>query len=270
LLAVFAHPDDETFGAGGTMALAASEGHPVWLVCATNGDEGGEADDSGDHAMDPEIRLAELRCACQALGIEDPIFLGYRDSGMETWTPKPGALVLADRDEVIGRIAAEIRRLRPAVVVTFDAGGIYGHPDHVTVSALATAAFERTHSQPGGPPVLYHQVSARSEVEAMLQRWGDAATAGDEPPEPSEDDVLQRERFIELSRPDEEITTRVDVRAVIERKLAALACHASQLRDARFDEATFEEREAWLGTETFVRVVPPPVPGERETALLAL
>ena len=58
---MFAHPDDETFGAGGVMALAAQRGHPVWLICTTNGDEGGAADEQGDHAMDPEIRREEDR-----------------------------------------------------------------------------------------------------------------------------------------------------------------------------------------------------------------
>jgi LmbE family N-acetylglucosaminyl deacetylase len=76
LLAIFAHPDDETFSSGGVMAMAAMAGHPVWSICATNGDEGGLADERGDHAMDPEIRIRELQCACLALGVNPPIFLG--------------------------------------------------------------------------------------------------------------------------------------------------------------------------------------------------
>jgi LmbE family N-acetylglucosaminyl deacetylase len=268
LLAVFAHPDDETFGAGGILALAAQEGHPAWLICATNGDEGGLADDQGDHAMDPEIRRNELRCACDALGIAEPIFLGYRDSGMENWTPKPGAFVLADRDEIVGRIAAEIRRLRPAVVVTFDPGGGYGHPDHRLVSDVTTEAFDRVRGEPGAPTALYHQAIPRSDAEKMVAEW----SRNDDKPDgkaPTEDDLLQRRRFLELSRPDNEISTRINVRPVLERKLKAFACHASQIRaeDWNTQEA---EWEAALATELFVRVQPPPAEGETETNLLGL
>ncbi len=85
LLAIFAHPDDETFGAGGTLALGAAAGVPTWIVCATDGDLGGE---EGARELDPELRRGELRCAMAALGVAEPIFLGYRDSGMEGW-PKP-------------------------------------------------------------------------------------------------------------------------------------------------------------------------------------
>jgi len=270
LLGIFAHPDDESFGAGGTLAMAAADGHQVWLICATNGDEGGDADESGDHAMDPEIRRNELREACAVLGIGAPIFLGYRDSGMETWAPKPGAFVLADRDEVVARIADEIRRLRPAVVVTFDAGGGYGHPDHRRVSEVATIAFDRTHAEPGGPRVLYHQAIARSDAEAMLARWDQEAEERDETREPTEDDLIQRQRFMELSRPDDEVTTRVNVGPVVRQKLAALACHASQMRGQPWLESPIEELEAMMGEETFVRVVPPPVPGQVETGLAGL
>jgi N-acetyl-1-D-myo-inositol-2-amino-2-deoxy-alpha-D-glucopyranoside deacetylase len=250
--------------------MAAADGHQVWLICATNGDEGGAGDESGDHAMDPEIRRNELREACAALGIGAPIFLGYRDSGMETWTPKPGAFVLADRDEVVARIAGEIRKLRPAVVVTFDPGGVYGHPDHVRVSDVATAAFQQTHGEPGGPGVLYHQVVSRTDVQTMLARWQQEAEERGETREPTEDDLIQRQRFMELSRPDDEVTTRVDVRPTVRQKLAALASHASQMRDERWTESPIEELEAMMGEETFVRVVPPPVPGQIETNLIGL
>jgi LmbE family N-acetylglucosaminyl deacetylase len=273
LLAVFAHPDDETFGAGGTMAVSAAAGHPVWLICATNGDEGGEGDDSGDHAMDPEIRRNELRCACEALGIGAPIFLGYRDSGMETWTPKPGAFVLADRDETIARLVGEIHRLRPAVVITFDPGGIYGHPDHTRVSDVVTAAFEATHAEPGGPRTLYHQALPRSWAERMVGEWAKNDAKPDGKP-PSEDDLLQRRRFLELARPDGDITTRIDVRPVMDRKRAAFACHASQIRPEDWqdnaDAEAAERFEESMGVELFVRVEPKPTPGELETSLLGL
>ena len=271
LLAVFAHPDDETFGAGGVMALAAAQGLPVRLICATNGDEGAEPDESGDHAMDPEIRIRELRCACEALGIEPPILLGYRDSGMENWAggPKPGALVLADRDEVVERVMAEMRRFRPAVVVTFDPGGGYGHPDHRRISEVTTEAFRRLQAEPGAPVALYHQAMPRSWAERMVAEWSKADEKPDAKP-PTEDDLLQRRRFLELARPDDEVSTRIDVSSVLERKMQAFACHASQIRPEDWEADEAEERfgEA-MGLEVFVRVEPPPT-GEQEIAFFGL
>jgi LmbE family N-acetylglucosaminyl deacetylase len=98
--------------------------------------------------------------------------------------------------------------------------------------------------------------------EAFAAMRGGAAT-----PPPSEDDLLQQRRFVELARPDEEVTTIVDVRSVLDRKLAALAAHASQMRDGSWADAPREMVEQFLGWETFVRVDPPPVHGERETDL---
>ena len=260
LLAIFAHPDDESFAVGGTLALAAEQGARVAVVCATNGDEGGDGAD-GDHAMDPEIRLAELRSACAALGIQPPVFLGYRDSGMEGWGAKPGALVLADPAEVIGRIALEIRRFKPSVVVTFDPGGIYGHPDHVAISDLASRAFRLTAAEPGGPVALYHTAIRRSYIPEMGRMMEEASRLGSEPAhEPSADDLAQQRKFVELARPDEDFTTHVDVRPVVGRKAAALAAHASQTRGMGGDGSP-EMLERFLGDEWFIRVVPEAVPG---------
>jgi LmbE family N-acetylglucosaminyl deacetylase len=267
LLAIFAHPDDETFGAGGALALAAASGVPTWLVCATDGDLGGV---EGARELDPELRRGELRCAMTALGVAEPLFLGYGDSGMEGWAKPQGCLALAPADEVVERLVAIIRDLRPATILTFDPGGIYGHPDHVAISAHATAAFRRAAAEPGGPTTLYHQALSRSD----LARWGEmeaqlAALRGEEAADalqPTEDDLLQRRRFVELARPDEDVTTEVDVRPVLDRKIAAFACHASQVRD-RWTGVPRDVLEAWLGREAFIRVEPPPMPGERETAL---
>ncbi len=271
LLAIFAHPDDESFGAGGVMALAAHAGRPVWVVCATNGDQGGRpGEDVEDHSMDPEIRLQELRCACAAIGAADPIFLGYRDSGMEGWGAPEGALSRADPEEVVERLVAEIRRLRPAVVVTFDPGGIYGHPDHVAISRFATEAYQRVADDAKHPMALYHQALPRSRVEAMQRLMEQAATAdGQEVPQPSPDDLRQQEAFVRLSRPDTDITTHVDVRPVLDRKIAALGCHESQMRGRSYDEerALTEQTFGW---ETFVRVDPPAAPGTREEDLFAI
>ena len=274
LLAIFAHPDDESFGVGGILAQSTRAGIPTHLVCATDGDLGGV---EGSRELDRTLRHGELRHAMAALGVAEPIFLGYRDSGMENWPRPAECFATADADEVVDRLVEIIRDLRPNVILTFDPGGIYGHPDHVTVSARATEAFRRAAAEPGGPTVLYHQAIPRSEImkigemQAAMAAAG-AATGADAPPPkpPTEDDLLQQRRFVELSRPDEQITTIVDVSDVLDRKLAALASHESQMQANDWASAPREAIEAWLGRETFVRVEPAPAPGEHETALSGL
>ena len=272
LLAIFAHPDDESYGAGGVMALAAAAGNKVWVLCATNGDQGGRPGEVGvDHALDPEIRRAELACACSELGIAEPIFLGYRDSGMEGWGAPDGSLSRAPQDEVVERILAVIRRLRPAVIVTFDPGGVYGHPDHTACSATATAAYRRAAAEPGGPIALYHQALPRSAIAAMrAAQEEERRRSGDTTP-PTEDDIRQGEAFEKLARPDEEITTVVPIASVLERKVAALACHDSQMRGRQWDDPEARaQMERMFGTETFVRVDPPPQPDEKEDRFAGL
>jgi LmbE family N-acetylglucosaminyl deacetylase len=272
LLAIFAHPDDESFGAGGVMALAASAGNPVWVLCATNGDQGGRPGEVGvDHSMDPETRREELRCACEAIGAAEPLFLGYRDSGMEGWGAPEGSLSLVDPDEVVERIVAVIAQLRPAVIVTFDPGGVYGHPDHVACSATATAAYMRAAAEPGGPVALYHQALPRSRIVGMQAAMAEERRLSGDTTPPGEDDLRQQEAFGRLARPDEEITTIVNIVPVLERKAAALACHDSQMRGRRYDDPEIRGQfEQMFGTETFVRVDPPPRAGEKEDFFVAL
>lgn len=272
LLAIFAHPDDESYGAGGVMALAAAAGNPVWVLCVTNGDQGGRPGETGvDHSLDPEIRREELRCACREIGTSEPLFLGYRDSGMEGWGAPEGALSLADPSEVVDRMVAVIRELRPAVIVTFDPGGVYGHPDHVATSATATAAYRRAAAEAGGPLALYHQALPRSRIAAMRAAMEEERLRSGESAAPSEDDRRQQEAFERLARPDEEITTTIRIGPVLERKIAALACHDSQMRGRRWDDPeTRAQLEAMFGEETFVRVDPAPKAGETEDRLIAL
>ena len=126
LLAVLAHPDDETFACGGTLAKYAAQGVRVALVCATRGEVG---EISNPSLATPEtlgqVREEELRAACRALGVEDLFILGYRDSGMDGTLDNrhPQALCQADLHEVAGRTVAIIRQLRPQVVLTFDPNG---------------------------------------------------------------------------------------------------------------------------------------------------
>jgi N-acetyl-1-D-myo-inositol-2-amino-2-deoxy-alpha-D-glucopyranoside deacetylase len=251
-------------------------GLPVHVVCATDGDLGGEGETVADRVMAPDIRRGELRDACRAMGIGEPIFLGYGDSGMEGWGPPPGSLVLADPDEVVGRIAEVIARLRPAIVVTFDPNGIYGHPDHMAISRLASEAYRRTAALPGGPDgprALFHQVVARTQLERMGALFGALESADEGPrPEPTEDDRAQQEALAAYAVDDGAIDIEMDVRSVIDRKIAAMRAHATQIRlpDGDVLPEMASAVEAALGRECFVRVDPPPTAGERSSVLWEL
>jgi LmbE family N-acetylglucosaminyl deacetylase len=136
LLAVFAHPDDESLGIGGTLAKYAAEGVETFLLTATRGDAGryrghrvGEPEHPGPSAL-AEIRENELRQAASVLGIREVSLLHYRDQQLDR----------ADAREVVSSIAAHLRRIRPDVVITFGPDGAYGHPDHIAISQFTTAA----------------------------------------------------------------------------------------------------------------------------------
>jgi LmbE family N-acetylglucosaminyl deacetylase len=136
LMAVLAHPDDESLGVGGTLAKYASEGVEVFLLTATRGDGGryrghrpGEPQHPGRIGLG-SIREAELRTAAAMLGVREVSLLDYPDQQLDR----------ADPREAIAGITAHIRRIRPDVVVTFGPDGAYGHPDHIAISQFTTAA----------------------------------------------------------------------------------------------------------------------------------
>ena len=242
LMAVFAHPDDESFGIGGTMArYGADPAVRVVLVSATRG-EAGEI--SYPHLATPErlgeVREQELRCACGLFGVDALHFLGYRDSGM-AGTPEnedPRALAMADAGEVVGRIVALIRRERPDVVVTHDETGGYGHPDHIAVHHHTRAAFAAA-----GDPACYPEQRsaglaphrpARLYYTALPRRFFRAVVAKlQELGMPVPERVLQRLEG-PWGIPDEACTTDVSVSDYWDTKRAAIQCHATQLKPDSF------------------------------------
>ncbi len=217
LVTVFAHPDDETFTVGGSVAAAVDAGARVTAICATRG-EAGEIADSSLSTPETlgETREAELRAACAELGVHDVRFLGYRDSGMEGSADNadPRAFANVPDDEVTERIAAQFQELRPDVVVTFEPGGVYGHPDHRKISRCATMAFDRV---PGTR--LYYAGPSRTAFMTMLSEMK-AAGVGERFPFEGSDT---------FGTPDEDITTLVDVSAQLARKKRALAAHRTQI-----------------------------------------
>jgi LmbE family N-acetylglucosaminyl deacetylase len=139
-----AHPDDETFGMGGTIALYVLKGIKVFYVCSTRG-EAGTVDPQlmKGYASIGDLRWNELKCAAQVLGLADIISLGYRDSGMpgSEHNKHPDALAMAPIEQVAGRMVKIIRELKPDVVVTHDAGAGYVHPDHIATHHATVKAF---------------------------------------------------------------------------------------------------------------------------------
>ena len=132
LMCVLAHPDDESLGTGGALALCAAEGVATYLVTATRGERGrfGDSKESPGLEIVGKTREAELLAAAKELGVREVRFLDYVD----------GDLDKADPAEAVGRIAGHLRRVRPHVVITFGPDGAYGHPDHIAISQLTTAA----------------------------------------------------------------------------------------------------------------------------------
>ncbi|HJS29022.1 MAG TPA: PIG-L deacetylase family protein [Anaerolineales bacterium] len=146
LLATVAHPDDETFGIGGTLALYARRGVAVHVICATNGEEGTVTpEDLGTYSSVAALRTEkELPCAAETLGVAGLHLLGYRDSGMagSESNQNPDSLTQAPLEEVATRIAVYIRQIRPQVMITHDPMGGYLHPDHIATHKATVRAFE--------------------------------------------------------------------------------------------------------------------------------
>ncbi|MDO8491835.1 MAG: PIG-L family deacetylase, partial [Dehalococcoidia bacterium] len=159
LLYVGAHPDDETFGLGGTLAYYAAAGVKVYCACATRGEAGSISPEHLRGFASPgDLRWAELKCAGEVLGLTDVIYLGYRDSGMpgSVDNKHPQALAAAPVEEVAGRVVKALREFRPQVVITSDPIGGYRHPDHIAIHDATVMAFhaagDPTQYPEAGPP----------------------------------------------------------------------------------------------------------------------
>jgi N-acetyl-1-D-myo-inositol-2-amino-2-deoxy-alpha-D-glucopyranoside deacetylase len=176
LLAIFAHPDDEAFSCGGTLAKYAAEGHKVYLICATRGEEGEIIHPEIDAAKYPkgeargQWREGELKDACTALGIEPPIFLNHQDSGFPIEVGMNNARAFMNQDvlAVERELLEHIRTIHPQVVITFDPHGMYGHIDHVVIHRAALAAFWSAGGimQPA-PRRLFYPMRSVAQVEHM-------------------------------------------------------------------------------------------------------
>ena len=234
LLAVLAHPDDETFGMGGTLALYARHGVNVQLVCATRG-EVGEVDPEYKKTRQSAacLRTQELRCAAEALGIDTIHFLNYRDSGMpgSPDNTHPKALAAQPREQVAGEVAHLIRQIRPEVVVTFDPIGGYRHPDHIAIQKATVMGFELAgdpdNVDPEGlppfrPDKLYFHTINRTFLKMSV--WA-MRLFGQDPRRYGRNKDID---LVSLTEVDFPTHVKVDYREVRKIKTQAAACHASQ------------------------------------------
>jgi N-acetylglucosamine malate deacetylase 2 len=149
LAVVLAHPDDESFTMGGTIAKCSDEGIEVELILATHGEAGIEGLDPREAA---QLREQEVNAACVVLGVRLVRFLGFAD----------GHLADADEPAAVEHLAHKLGEFQPDIVITFGPDGISGHPDHVAISRWTTAAFDRLSQAPGGPRKLYYIVPSEA------------------------------------------------------------------------------------------------------------
>ncbi len=249
LMTVHGHPDDETTTTGGIMARYAAEGIRVICVVATRGEAGRIIDSAQDNEANRQnlgsLREQELQQAVAALapggGIE-VVLLGYRDSGM-AGTPEnedPRAFCRADHDEAVGRLLEVIERDQPDVIVSPNAFGTDGHPDHVQAAAIAKAAFatarragRRAAGRYTGPTKLYEIVAdvgqRRARLRRLIQRGdvGELAAFGLAYLRAWRPGVeVERGRVARARGPT---TTRVQVGPYVDRKVAAMRAHRTQI-----------------------------------------
>jgi LmbE family N-acetylglucosaminyl deacetylase len=268
LLAILAHPDDESFGPGGTLSRYASAGVEVHIAIATDGAAGSVAEGHEEsHANLVEVRSKELDAAVAILGATLHR-LGYRDSGMtaDPANEHPEAFINADTEEAIGRVVRLIRQIRPHVIITHDETGGYYHPDHIMCWKVVTPAFHAAGDpnqypeagEPYQPQRLYYTAMPKRWIQffslIMRLRGQDPSQAG-------------RNKDIDLTKlgmPNERIHARIDIRPTWEVKQRASAEHASQGGGGLTRYLPRSLSKWLLGRELFMRAHPPAPNGWRE------
>jgi LmbE family N-acetylglucosaminyl deacetylase len=251
LMAVHAHPDDESSSTGGVLATYGDAGVRTVVVTCTNGEFGDApggvkpGQDGHDAQAVAQLRLAELREACKILGVTELETLGYHDSGMPDWDYKdrPDAFCNIPTAQVAGRIGGLIERYRPQVLITYDATGPYQHPDHVHAAESAVAAAADT----GIPAKLYLTAMRGSDWQKVWQALRDA---GVDVPDRRRADPEMLRQMAEIER---RITTTIDIRPVLGRKREALLAHASQIGDSWFSKIPPDIAQDAFGRESFIR-----------------
>jgi len=242
ILAIFAHPDDESLACGGTLARLADEGARIVLLCASRGERGSPSGPVPDHELGND-RARELPDAAAVLGIRDVLLLDHPD----------GNLRWAGVAELHAQIVLAIRHYAPSALITFDEDGLYWHPDHIGVHERATTAVR---SLGADAPPLYYVTMPSGVMRAIV----DAATARGWTPPAAGFWSLPPNAFGDGQRLP---TLVVHVEDCVPRKLEAISCHRSQMGAANpFTSIDHQEARRWLGVEHFRRA-PEGVSNER-------
>lgn len=242
VVGVFAHPDDDTYGVGGSLALHAGADVELTVVMATSGDAGRIADPSlATRETLGDVREAEDLAAWRALGLEPDVrFLRHPDGGLDR----------VPREQLAAEVLAVLEETRPQVVITFGPDGITGHEDHVAIGAAATEAFHaaRVAGVGGASARLLHLAISTGGLERLNELLRER---GLEPLDPTQP-------FMPRGVPDQTIGVRVDCSAVYDRKLEALRAHKTQ---GEMEDVPFDLWPEILGTESFVQAWPERPPG---------
>jgi N-acetyl-1-D-myo-inositol-2-amino-2-deoxy-alpha-D-glucopyranoside deacetylase len=269
LLAVVAHPDDETFGMGGTLAHYASIGVDVLLICATRG-EAGEVDPQMMNGFSSigELREHELCCAAHELGLKHVYFLNYRDSGMpgSPDNKNKNALVQASVEDVAKQVAAIIRDIKPQVVLTFDPIGGYRHPDHIAVHNAAVKAFYLAGDEkvklddlkPYQPKKLYFHIFPRGLMKLVVKLM---PLFGQDPHKFGKNKDIDLALVMEQDFPT---NARINYRKVAAKRASASACHKSQGGDRQSGYLATWLMRLFSSSESFMRAYPPAMKGKIE------
>ncbi len=265
LLAILAHPDDESFGIGGALARYAREGAQVHVCIVTDGaaGENGQTTPEGETPPLARVRREELECACQVLGVQLHR-LDYRDSGMEGAPDNehPNSLYQADLDDVAHELARIVCQVRPQVVITHDSTGGYFHPDHIKVHYAVRRAWAYLEDNKTGinleaegygawrPSRLYGSVIPRSALRwfiFIIRLLGR---------DPTRFGQNQDVDLTQVGVPDDQIQVRLDVGAYVPVKEQASTCHQSQGGGGAQRRLPGFMRRRFMRYEFFIQIEP--------------
>jgi N-acetyl-1-D-myo-inositol-2-amino-2-deoxy-alpha-D-glucopyranoside deacetylase len=270
LLVVLAHPDDESFGMGGTLALYASQGVKVHLVCATRG-EVGEVDSDllKGYKTIADLRVHELSCAAKKLGLASVDYLGYYDSGMQGSkdNKNPKSLYQAPLIKVAEKIVVYINKYKPQVMITFDPAGGYLHPDHIAANRAAEKAFYMVQKMKSKkvadyvPQKLYFHTMPIGVFKHAVKIM---PFLGMNPRQFGKNKDIDLTKIVAREFPTH---ARINYHSVFDLRSQAAACHASQ-GGGRSTNLFMQTMQKFFGSsDTFMRAYPLPVNGHIEKDL---
>ena len=262
ILVVMAHPDDETFGMGGTLAYYTSKGVDVHLICATKGEEGDIPTELITRNLSiAEIREAELSCAAEILGLKSVHFLGFRDSGMSgsESNKDPRALVSQSIENVAERITTKIQEIKPQVIITFDPIGGYKHPDHIMIHKATSKAFfgfiekfgQEKFSNHYLPEKLYYHIVSKKLMKVFVKLL---KLAGKDPSAFGKNKDININSFANAEFP---MHVQIKTGKYQKQRKMAAACHLSQGAGKFGGRITSALMDIFNNKESFMQAYPP-------------